>query len=127
MKGAELPFNFIVGTVIIIIAAVMYFIFLRTGIYGGMTDADAFNTGCQKLQTDFNCNYISVSNIKIDGYDPDKDGVPNTLFDACKNTIKNSLTKKECAKYCGCNSAARTGLGIDENAGVIGSSGVVYT
>ena len=67
---------------------------------GQLNDMQAWQRGCTawKLR---GCELEDCNNLKIEGYDPDGDGQPNSVCEACQRALGLS-TADECrARCCG--------------------------
>jgi len=110
-KGISLPIETIViiAVVVLVLVVISAFFILNIGKSGSSINDDAaFGQGCVILGTQYNCKYDTsnpvaskneiLNSIKINGYDPDGDGKPNSLRDACD---RKGFTDS-CWKACAC-------------------------
>ena len=110
MKGISLPIEMIIIlsiSVIVLLAVAAYF--TQGMVIGGesISDAAAWEKGCQ-IWKQRGCSNVAgeMASITISFYDPDKNGVENTLADACRFFLSYT-DQNDCWNVC-CATAART-------------------
>jgi len=89
MKGISLPINLIVVIALAVIVLLGVAAFFMGGFTAGtvrMTDTQAWNDGCATWRMR-GCKLSDVDDIKIQNYDPDGDGEPDSLAVACSRVF----------------------------------------
>lgn len=112
-KGLSLPIEMIVivAVAVLVLVVIAAFFVGGAGRLGGVGDAVAFASGCDKLRLNDCSAGVSTSSIAIDGYrEPKRSSfespeVPGTLLRACYNSgrvLAADTAERDCRVACGC-------------------------
>ncbi|MCD6557858.1 MAG: hypothetical protein J7K31_02385 [Candidatus Aenigmarchaeota archaeon] len=101
-KGVSLPINMIIIMIIAVLALLVILAFFMPGWFKqtGTIDVEtAFTKGCNSLSILHNCDPDTVEDIIIPGFDHDRNGEPDSLYEVCQ--LKAAIsTHEDCAHLC---------------------------